>query len=62
MMEAADQLEFERAAAIRDRITQMQDSIGKKVSEVKVASYDKSRSGGRRRQRRGAKVPRPKKK
>ena len=61
MMEAADQLEFERAAAIRDRISQMQDSIGKKVSEVKVASYDKSKASGRR-QRRGAKVPRPKRK
>ena len=61
MMEAADQLEFERAAALRDRITQMQESIGKKLSEVKVASYDKSRAPGRRR-RGGAKVPRPKKK
>ncbi len=60
MMEAAEQLEFERAAAIRDRITQLQDSIGKKMSEVSVASYDKARAGGRRR-RGGAKVPRPKK-
>jgi len=61
MMEAADQLEFERAAALRDRITQLQESVGKKISEVKVAAYDKSRNRGRRR-RGGAKVPRPKKK
>jgi excinuclease ABC subunit B len=35
MLDAADQLEFERAAAIRDRIVQLQKSIGQKVSEVK---------------------------
>ena len=39
MMEAADQLEFERAAAIRDRIMQLQDFLGQKLSQVKVESY-----------------------
>ncbi len=61
MMAAADELDFERAAAIRDRITQLQDSIGEKVNEVPVESY---KPQGRRRgrgARRGAKVPRPKK-
>ena len=61
MMEAAEALEFERAAAIRDRITQMRDSMGKKVSEVSVERYsaDKRRRRGRKG---GAKVPRPKRK
>ncbi|MDO5114255.1 MAG: excinuclease ABC subunit UvrB, partial [Planctomycetia bacterium] len=36
MMEAASALEFERAAAIRDRLEQIRDQIGKKVSEVSV--------------------------
>ena len=61
MMAAADGLEFERAAALRDRIMQLRESMGKKVSDVKVESYkpDKSRRRGAR--RKSAKVPRPKK-
>ncbi|MHB8973529.1 MAG: excinuclease ABC subunit UvrB [Pirellulaceae bacterium] len=39
MMEAADQLEFEKAAAIRDRIMQLQEFLGQKLSQVKVESY-----------------------
>ena len=39
MMEAADQLEFEKAAAIRDRIMQLQEFMGQKLSQVKVESY-----------------------
>jgi excinuclease ABC subunit B len=61
MMAAAEALEFERAAAIRDRITQLRDAMGKKLSEVEVTSYDKNRPRGRRRGG-GAKVPRPKSK
>ena len=34
MMEAAEALEFERAASLRDRITTLQDAIGQKLSEV----------------------------
>jgi excinuclease ABC subunit B len=59
MLAAADALEFERAAALRDRITQLRDSLGKKVSEVKVESFKKGKLG-RRRGAKGAKVPRPK--
>jgi excinuclease ABC subunit B len=60
MLAAADGLEFERAAALRDRIMQLRDSLGKKVSEVEVESY-KAKTGARRRGRKGgAKVPRPK--
>jgi excinuclease ABC subunit B len=60
MLAAAEALEFERAAAIRDRITQLRDAVGKKLSEVEVASYDKNRTRGKRRGGGGAKVPRPK--
>ena len=59
MMAAADALEFERAAALRDRITQLHDALGKKRNEVKVESYNPRRGGKRRRG--GKKVPRPKK-
>lgn len=36
MLEAAEAMEFERAAAIRDRIGQMRDSIGEPVASVKA--------------------------
>ena len=60
MHAAAEALEFERAAAIRDRIEQMRSSVGKKVEEVAIKSSDR---GGRRRRRSksGSRVPRPKK-
>ncbi|MHB0956063.1 MAG: excinuclease ABC subunit UvrB [Pirellulaceae bacterium] len=50
MMVAADQLEFEKAAAIRDRIMQLQEYMGQKLSQVKVESYKprSRRAGGRR--------------
>ncbi len=60
MMEAAEQLEFERAAAIRDRIMQLKEHEGEKLSQVDVNSY-KPR-GRRRSQNTGQKVPRPGKK
>ena len=58
MLSAAENLEFERAAALRDRIVQMQDSIGEKVSDVKVTSYKAKKRRGRKG---GSKIPRPKK-
>ncbi len=58
MLAAAEALEFERAAALRDRIEQLQDSIGKKTNEVGyLPKPEKSR---RRRGKGGARVPRPK--
>ena len=59
-MEAAEALEFERAASLRDRITTLQDAIGQKLSEVATT---KSQSGrrGKRGKRGGSRVPRPKK-
>ncbi len=62
MMAAAEALEFERAAALRDRILQLQDSIGQKVSDVQVESYKTQSPKRRGRGRKGAaKVPKPKK-
>jgi len=65
MLAAAEGLEFERAAALRDRITQMRDRVGQNVNEVEVRSY---KGGNQRKGRRGkgkgqsgAKIPRPKK-
>ena len=55
MLDAANELEFERAAAIRDRIEKMRDSIGEPVEEVKAAM---SKSGGRGKRR--GRVPKPK--
>ncbi len=60
MMQAADELDFERAAALRDRITQLRDSVGKKMSEVEIRSSNKKQRGGRRRGAKGGRVPRPK--
>lgn len=58
MLIAAENLEFERAAAIRDRIEKMQDAIGRPVDSVK----EKGRSGKRRRSlnKVNGKIPRPK--
>jgi excinuclease ABC subunit B len=53
MLAAADALEFERAAAIRDRIEKMRDSIGETVDSVKESKGGKGRRGKGR-------VPRPK--
>jgi excinuclease ABC subunit B len=58
MLLAAEKLEFERAANLRDRITTMRDSIGQTVDSV-----SKSASGspkGKRRRGGGKQVPRPK--
>jgi excinuclease ABC subunit B len=59
MLAAAEALEFERAAALRDRITQLRDSIGQPVNEI---SLESSKPKGRRRRsaKGGTKVPRPK--
>ncbi|HUE71480.1 MAG TPA: excinuclease ABC subunit UvrB [Pirellulaceae bacterium] len=60
MMAAAEAMEFERAAAIRDRILQLKRSVGQKLDEVEIRSYQptgkKRRRGGS-----GSRVPRPKK-
>ena len=60
MLAAAEALEFERAAALRDRIRQLQQSIGQKVGDVKVESYN-PRTARRRGRKGAAKIPKPKK-
>jgi excinuclease ABC subunit B len=59
MLAAAEALEFERAAALRDRIVQLQESVGERMSEIAVKSY--SPKGGRKRGQKGkSKIPKPK--
>jgi len=55
MMAAADALEFERAAGIRDRIEKMRSSMGRSVAEVE----SRVQTSGRRRGK-GGRLPRPK--
>jgi len=59
MLAAAEALEFERAAALRDRIQKLRDSLGQKLSEVELKP-GKSQDGPGRRRRRGGRLPRPK--
>jgi excinuclease ABC subunit B len=64
MMSAAEDLEFERAAALRDRVTRLQKHIGKPLSDVEDQDSDinqGSGSRGRKRARSSSKIPRPKK-
>lgn len=63
MLQAAEQLEFERAAGLRDRITQLKEAIGKPLSSVRESKTDYSRQGrrGRKRRKNMQKVPRPRK-
>ena len=61
MMDAAEALEFERAATLRDRITHMRDSIGEPLSSVNESSSS-YKSRGKRGKSRGGTIPRPKKK
>jgi excinuclease ABC subunit B len=62
MMAAAENLEFERAAAIRDRIIQMREQIGKPLSEAEIHHATRQERGKRRKhQPPGGRVPKPKK-
>ena len=65
MLTAAESLEFERAAALRDRVTQLKDQVGQKLSASSVESYQPKGRKGRKGRRgggpkKGTKVPRPK--
>ncbi|MBM4093540.1 MAG: excinuclease ABC subunit UvrB [Planctomycetes bacterium] len=57
MMSAAEQLEFEKAAALRDRIMQLREFMGQKLRDVRVEPYQPR--GRRRKNTPGRKVPRP---
>jgi excinuclease ABC subunit B len=58
MLAAAEGLEFERAAALRDRIQKMRSAVGEPI--VEKAGRGDDAGGGRRRKGRGGRLPRPK--
>jgi excinuclease ABC subunit B len=64
MLQAAEALDFERAAAIRDRIVQLREQMGKSLDEVTVEHATRKQRGKRRhRGKKGAqesKIPKPK--
>ena len=59
MMAAAEALEFERAAALRDRIQQMRDQMGTPIAEAQVEHANRGRRGHRRTAGPGS-IPKPK--
>ncbi len=60
MLQAAEDMEFERAAALRDKLLGLRDKLGETVQE-EAETYQNSAGKGRRRNRGGRKkVPRPK--
>ncbi|GAB4142786.1 MAG: excinuclease ABC subunit UvrB [Planctomycetaceae bacterium] len=63
MLAAAEQLEFERAAQLRDRIQQIQQQMGQPVPEGDEETPGFARGGNKRksrgRKRRGGRVPKP---
>ncbi len=62
MMAAAEALEFERAAALRDRIEQMHEQLGKPLAEAEVKHATRAERGKRRKRRKSTtRVPKPKK-
>ena len=62
MMAAAEALEFERAAAIRDRISQLREQMGKAMDQVEIHHATREERGRRRKKYLpGGKRPRPKK-
>jgi excinuclease ABC subunit B len=60
MYAAAEALEFERAAALRDRIDQMRQAVGKRLDEADIRHATRDERG-RRRKRHGGRpaVPKP---
>jgi excinuclease ABC subunit B len=61
MYAAAENLEFERAAALRDRIQQMRLQMGKRVDEAEIQHSTRNERGRRGRHKAGGRVPKPKK-
>lgn len=60
MYAAAEALEFERAAALRDRIEQMRGVLGKKLDEADIQHATRAERGRRRKRHRGrSAVPKP---
>ena len=64
MLSAAEELDFEKAAMLRDRIGKLREAIGKPISMVAEtkSGYGKKGRRGRKRRSGSRKIPRPKKK
>ena len=68
MLSAAEDLEFERAAQLRDRVLQLKENLGKPLAEVELQKPTSGGSQRNQRQRKGtrgktkgrSKIPRPK--
>ena len=60
MLEAAEELEFERAAAIRDRIAQMREQLGKPLAEAEIHHATRAERGRHHKPHRTARGPKPK--
>ncbi|MGA2033948.1 MAG: excinuclease ABC subunit UvrB [Thermoguttaceae bacterium] len=62
MLAAAEALEFERAAALRDRIQQMRKQLGKPLAEAQIHHATRAERGGRRKRHTGpGGIPKPRK-
>lgn len=63
MLSAAEELDFEKAAMLRDRIGKLREAIGKPISMVAEtkSGYGKKGRRGRKRRSGSKKIPRPKK-
>lgn len=66
MLSAAEDLEFERAAQLRDRVLQLKEHIGKPLADVEIEKSTPSSSSRNQRRRKGtkgasgsSKIPRP---
>ena len=66
MLAAAEALDFERAASLRDRVLQLKENIGKPLSDVEIEETSGGQTGRQKKRRKGikpggrSKVPRPK--
>jgi len=59
MLEAAEALDFERAASMRDRISTLRDAIGEPLQKAEATTSKKR--GRHRKGKRGGRIPKPKK-
>jgi len=61
MIAAADALEFERAAALRDRIEQMRGQLGKRADQVQIEHATRAQRGKRRKKKQPGRgrIPKP---
>ena len=61
MLSAAESLEFERAAQLRDRVNKLKDQVGQPLKDAAAEERPKGRGrrGGRRGKKSGDRVPKP---